>query len=50
MDSAITTFHVRRLRNIAASAAVLLATALVASFYPAWRAATTDPTGALREE
>lgn len=34
----------------AGSAAVLLATAVAASFYPAWRAATTDPIGALREE
>jgi putative ABC transport system permease protein len=37
-------------KTFLASAALLLATAVAASFYPAWRAATIDPIRALREE
>jgi ABC-type antimicrobial peptide transport system permease subunit len=36
--------------TLGAAAAVLLATALVASWYPAWRAASVDPVRALRSE
>jgi len=36
--------------TFAAAAALLLGTALLASFYPAWRAASVDPIDALREE